>query len=452
MNSRTIRIGLAAPLAAAALVLAPGTMALAASPSPSASASPSPSPSPVGPWRPQTTPVEEHLHGIFAFDGCHAWAVGEEAGDGKVAGAQSSLIATADGGKTWKNQTFPPGSALRTTMNRVFFTDVNSGYAAGEGSNRSQQQQAGSRPRFPAATPSPSPSPIVPTGPNFIVTTNGGATWVDLSANLPAETKGTSGNQDIEGLTAIGDKVWIAEDNNNVGIIAYSANRGATWTVQKNVADDTFSSISMYDANNGFATSDGRNLWRTTNGGAAWNQVAQPAVIAEGVWATGPSSAVIVEGSGKIAYTSDGSTLFPATLPQGVTGDILDVAFGTASDGLASGELDGSLLETSDGGKNWTLQTANAGNNNFNGVTMAKGTTVSFVTGESGVVAGNTDPAVGCVAAAQLPANTSATPKLPAAGFGTNFEGPLWIGFVLMVLMGLGVGGRAVAQGIRSRV
>ena len=449
MNRRSMRLGLVVPAVALGALLAPATSAFALAPTSSPSVSPSPSPSPVGPWRQQTVPTEEHLHGIFAFDGCHVWAVGEEAGDNNTTpNAQSSVVASTDGGKTWKAQTFPTGSAKLATMNRVFFTDVNRGYAAGENNGA-----------FTGATPTPSPSPSASpaaTGPNFLTTVDGGATWVDITANLPVETRNTSNREaDIEGLTAIGDKVWIAESNNGDGVIAYSANRGATWSVQKIAAGDGFASISMFDANNGFAISDNGFIWRTVNGGGAWTQGAATQQQPEGIWASGPLAASIVEESGVIEYTTDGVTLFPATLPSAVgTNDLLDVSFGSALNGVASGELNGKLLETADGGKNWTSQTANAGSNNFNGVTMAKGTTISFVTGESGAVSANTDPAVGCVAAAaaQLPANTSATPKLPAAGFGTNFEGPLWIGFVLMVLMGLGVGGRAVAQRIRSRV
>lgn len=489
MNKRSLRISLVAPIAALGALLLPSTSALAGITSPTPTAAPTatptaaptatptavPSPTPVGPYRSQTSPVEEHLHGIFAFDSCHAWSVGEEAGDGSDPNAQSSVIATTDGGKTWKKQTFPSGSASKTTMNRVFFTSATSGYAAGESTGAVQVQQAAARAdqgskrnarTKNSAKPRPAQTspPAAPSVPNFLTTTDGGNTWIDRSALLPTETKNPSGgNADIEGLTALNDKVWIAAEidisSSRSSVIAYSANRGLTWKVQQSLTDEAFASVSMFDANNGFAVSDAYtgdgpgtgSFWRTVNGGVLWTRVASTVRAPEGVWATGPNSAATVEEAGNIEYTTNGTTLFPASLPASASGnDLLDIAFGGGLNGIASGELNGKLLETADGGKNWTSQTANSGNNNFNGVTMAQGTTVSWVTGESGVVAGNTDPSVGCVAAGQLPA--SATPKLPAAGIGKSFEGPMWVGFALIVLMGIGVGLRAVAQRVRTRV
>ena len=470
MSYSSLRLSLAAPAVAILAVLVPATSALA---TPVASPTSTPSPST---WAKQTSPTQVNLHGIFAFDSCHVWAVGEEAPESQVASsrvaasplAQAVVLTTTDGGKTWTPQSFPTTAALNTTMNRVFFTDVTHGYAAGENNDLPLPSPS------PSASPSATQTPLVggnrgnaalqTLGPNFLSTSDGGATWTDLSANLPAGTKTTpsSDNEDaadIEGLTAVGDKVWIATSQSSGGLIAYSPDRGVTWTIQVNSGATGFASVSMFDELHGFAVDDASTIFYTstggivTNHGTGWQRVQDLNSRPEGVWATSATSAVVAEEGGLIEYTTDSAaTMHSATINGGVSeSDLDDVAFGSALNGVVAGELGGPVLWTTDGGLTWDKQSVASNTENFKGVTMARGTTVSFAAGDGGTIAGNTDPSVGCVAAGQLPVNASATPKLPAAGISAVFQNSMGIGFLLSVLMGLGLGARAIAQRIRSR-
>jgi photosystem II stability/assembly factor-like uncharacterized protein len=329
------------------------------------------------PWYSQKTPVETHLHGIFAYDGCHVWAVGEET---EGTNSQATIVATENGGKTWKTLSFPQGTAVNTTMNRVLFTSKDKGYAVGENSDNLQGAK-----------------------PNFLRTTNGGETWTDLSANLPAGAANGQYN-DIEGLAAKGDDVWVAISMYNYasfniasGVLLHSDNKGKTWTVAATNTTSGFSAVAMADERHGWATSDDRTLWRTTDG-STWSPVASTQYSAEQIAVVSKSKAVIVEDSGVIEYTNDGSTLYTATVPAQVNGnDFTDVAIGDDGKGYATGEFNGYLLATKNGGRTWTWQNANNVNpNTYNGVTVAKDSNFAWVTGEGGALQANTSSNKSC--------------------------------------------------------
>ncbi|HEV7678827.1 MAG TPA: YCF48-related protein [Candidatus Dormibacteraeota bacterium] len=327
-------------------------------------------------WYSQTTPVETHLHGIFAYDGCHAWAVGEET---EGTNSQATIVATENGGKTWKTLSFPQGTAVNTTMNRIVFTSKDKGYAAGENSDTQQSIK-----------------------PSFLRTTNGGETWTDLSANLPPEAFNGQYN-DIEGLAAKGDDVWVAISmydyvaSVSSGVLLHSDNKGKSWTVVVTNNHVGFSSVAMADEKHGWATSDDHSLWRTTDG-STWNVVATTQYSAEQIAVVSKSKAVIVEDSGVIEYTNDGSTLYTATVPAQVNGnDFTDVAIGDDGKGYATGEFNGYLLATKNSGRTWTWESANNANpNTYNGVTVAKDTNFAWVTGEGGAIQANTRSSKSC--------------------------------------------------------
>jgi photosystem II stability/assembly factor-like uncharacterized protein len=376
---RFIRPGLV--LAAALIVSAPLT----------ASAAPSG-------WRAQKSGTEEHLHGVFALDRYHAWAVGEEPREGTDSPGQSVIVATTDGGAHWVHQSFPDGTAQGTTMNRVLFTDTNHGYAVGEANSDANGVDTGK--------------------PNILRTSDGGKRWTSLMENLPSEGY-PNGINDIEGLTARGSKVWITvasypkdgqDGDKATGVILYSRDRGTTWTQQAFYSDSSFDSVSMADARNGWATTNDSYLWRTTDGGETWVKGPRTAARPEQVQALDRSRAVIVEESGHIEYTTDGTILHTASVPAAVgKSDLTDVSIGENGVGYATGELGhleptGGVLRTTNGGRTWTLEDANipsgdttatpdyAPGYTYNGVSVAEDGRAAFIVGEGGAIGARQAP------------------------------------------------------------
>jgi len=70
-------------------------------------------------WKQSASPVDVLLNAVFFLDSQQGWAVGHDA----------AIIATADGGKTWKLQSFSPG--LNKPLMDVVFIDAQRGFAVG---------------------------------------------------------------------------------------------------------------------------------------------------------------------------------------------------------------------------------------------------------------------------------------------------------------------------------
>jgi photosystem II stability/assembly factor-like uncharacterized protein len=78
-----------------------------------------------GPWQPVQLPREaagSDLRGIFFLDDRHGWIVGDK----------GLCLATSDGGTTWENRDTGSDATLRC----VRFTDARNGFACGDGDSR----------------------------------------------------------------------------------------------------------------------------------------------------------------------------------------------------------------------------------------------------------------------------------------------------------------------------
>jgi photosystem II stability/assembly factor-like uncharacterized protein len=81
-------------------------------------------------WAVQTSPTGMWLHGLsFAADGRHGWAVADYSGEYLAPGADSPLITTADGGRSWAAQALPARALLHSVH---FAAGGQDGFLAGE--------------------------------------------------------------------------------------------------------------------------------------------------------------------------------------------------------------------------------------------------------------------------------------------------------------------------------
>jgi photosystem II stability/assembly factor-like uncharacterized protein len=376
-------------------------------------------------WIPQNQqPHSEALHGVFAIDGCHVWAVGEE-----LAG-RSQIINTANGGATWNTVFPPPNSGISTTLNRVAFAG-NTGYIVGENDQGS--------------TTSPFP--------NILKTIDGGVTWTDLRSTLPGGLKNWS-SSDFEGLAVIGNTVgaqdvWIAWSGTNSnhytgdkGEILHSSDGGVTWDIKLTLSGSNtgMAGVAFADATHGWAIRDDGRIYQTITGGASWNQIDNLSFEGneslEAVAAIDATHVVVVSDYGRAWYLNTAGTAFVQSTGTGSANAFNDVTFNSAGLGYAVGEQ-GQAYKSTNGGQSFIGESLNNGSN-FGGVSIAAGTTFTWVVGANGHISANTPPP------ACLPPTTTTTttvpvviPKLPSAGHPLMPADYNWILLLLIPAIGM---------------
>jgi len=333
-------------------------------------------------WTKHQSPVSESLYSVHFVDGQTGWAVGNE----------GTIIKTENGGNEWQIQTSwteeriwtvfginrdiawaaYPGGLLKTedgggiwviakhdTLNlfshSVFFTDEHTGWVIGK------------------------------TGGRILKAVDGGNTWQIYYARTNAY------------LTAIhfckAETGWITGDR----VIFKTTDGGITWTGQTG-AEKTLFSIAFSDVYHGWAVGMGGLILRTEDGGASWRELSHGKKShlrsicfcdeyngwAAGIqtilhtdnggkdWiqqeydmlstanevsfidnTTGWIAGVDNESNGLIIHTDDGGETWNPQFSGDESQYLRFVQFVDASTGYAGGNY-GTLLKTTDGGKNWT--------------------------------------------------------------------------------------------------
>ena len=244
---------------------------------------------------------------LCAPDALHAWVVG----DGGF------IVATSDGGATWKEQ----DSGTLMNLNAVSFPDAMHGWIVGGGTN-------------------------------ILATTDGGITWGVLTSN---NTTGFSEVDFVDTLHGWGLMTGLG--------ISRTTDGGTTWTMTE-IPRVFPSDMDFADSTHGWAV--GRRydqatgtypdcILSTTDGGVTWNvrdtgtYVTLTAVDfcdATHGWAVGNEDTVFA--------TDDGGLTWDAR-PTGTGVYWRAVSFPDASHGWVAG-YQGTILATSDGGATWSVQ------------------------------------------------------------------------------------------------
>ena len=289
-------------------------------------------------WRRQTVPeVLTGLRSVDFVDADHGWAVGGNA-----------LLSTADGGKTWRGQALPHGVQL---MESFHFLDARHGWAAGHG-----------------------------VGGVLLSTADGGKTW--QKSEMPA------GRWRLAAVAFTGAKTgWAVGEvrERGGGLLLLTADGGDTWRKQPLPEGvGALYSVHFPDADHGWAVGYGPPgndevslLLATSDGGKTWRKQAPPEgvagaysklysvhfVDADHGWAAGLTwgGAGGPNLVGLLLSTGDGGrTWRNQPLPEPV-GPLLSVHFADADHGCAVGRDPDLLvaggkciaLSTADGGKTW---------------------------------------------------------------------------------------------------
>ncbi len=270
----------------------------------------------------------------FANARC-GWVVGSAQ---EVAGTlprdENMLLATTDGGVTWKKQ----ADRSKYSLNGVACVGASQAWAVG--------------------------AMVHPEGGVVLHTRDGGATW---------RQQYTTNAGDLWDVAfADARHGWAVGD----GVILGTTDGGVRWTQQGPAKDFFLRSVACGNARCAWAvgstTSNRDVIVATTDGGESWRvqhtgsgQDSQGAIGYQGVAFADALRGWVVGLSGTILATTDGGR---AWQPQrsGTRMDLNDVAFADSRHGLAvgdyvegndpmAGKLDGSvILRTTDGGASWT--------------------------------------------------------------------------------------------------
>lgn len=162
------------------------------------------------------------------------------------------------------------------------------------------------------------------------------------------------------------------------GLIAYTADGGATWNAQSSPSSNFLFGIYFSDAATGWICGDYGVVLKTTDGGSTWNAPTTPTssrmydiVFIDGLngWAVGQNGTILHSGDGGETWSSQSS---------GTTTRLYGVHFLSAETGFAVG-WSGRILKTVNGGANWATVPSS---------TSAYLYDIDFVNSELGMIVG----------------------------------------------------------------
>lgn len=239
------------------------------------------------------------LNAVFFTDTDHGWAAGD----------RGTILSSTDGGKTWQSQT----SGVVENLEAIHFVDPMRGWAGGEGIA-------------------------------LLSTTDGGRTW----RRRPMRVRPVHALQFLDATTG-----WAGGPN---GTVLKTEDGGATWINLYTGLRGAIDSIRFVDAQHGWAASAQQGVIAvTSDGGARWQMQRLPRTEGfAGISALDfrdDSTGWVAGSNGAIFSTTDGGLTWQVR-PSGVSHPLLSVSFSDARRGWAVGDS-GTLLFTTDGGGSW---------------------------------------------------------------------------------------------------
>ncbi|WP_426492361.1 hypothetical protein [Hymenobacter sp. 102] len=182
----------------------------------------------------------ETIQSLSAISPTTAWVVTAGVAGGRI-------LKTADAGNTWVVQsTAAMFTGPDSYPNTIHFFNANDGVVMGDPDDTGR-------------------------GMEIYYTANGGTSWT--RATVPVGTKDELGT--IAPPAVVGNSIWLPNDE---GDIFRSLDKGATWTVARQVASEAIENVAFRDQQNGLAIISDENstkhqLFRTTDGGSTWSRL-----------------------------------------------------------------------------------------------------------------------------------------------------------------------------------
>jgi photosystem II stability/assembly factor-like uncharacterized protein len=349
-------------------------------------------------WKPVPGIDRGSVRRIYLFDAQNAYAVGPD-----------TMLKSADGGKTWKDQ--PAGNGHDLTSIRCADVDTCLLTTAKgdllvrttDGGKTATDITASSQPIFAAAYASPQRVAAVGTSGATVVSDDGGINYTQISRDLGGVYFGLRGGTAASSAFALGAR----------GALAVTMDGGGSWKTLAVPTSADVLDVSFFAADTGYALDVRGGLFKTTNSGVTWQTLdtgsttaprALKALGGDAVLLAGPRGIRRAVGGGRfdpvggkpvtkavltslksgtgvvVAFGNGTKNVFLSTdqgkawtkvkLPKKTT--VTDAGFVTRRVGFV---LDGRgrLLKSADGGKSWT-DLIGTGTSDANALTMATAT------------------------------------------------------------------------------
>lgn len=269
---------------------------------------------------------------------------------GTAVGTGGMIVHSLDAGTTW----FPQVSHTTRTLNGVHFLSALKGFAVGDSGTILQTVDGGvtwvdhtlpSAVQFNGITFSDSVhGTIVCTAGNILRTADGGKHW----------TSKNTVNVDLLGVARFGGTMLAAAKYGN---ILRSVDSGATWNDVTSITPSDLFAISFLDSHTMFAAGKDGTFARTSDNGLSWTQsqllpggyirgmAFRNAQTGFAVGANGDSQACLLQ-------TTDGGKQWSEHIESNCR-TLLSVTFADSAVAIAVG-TEGTLLRTSNAGNTWT--------------------------------------------------------------------------------------------------
>lgn len=324
---------------------------------------------------------ETQASGITVWRGIHF----VNATTGWVVGDGGQIKKTTDG-VNWVSQT----SGVTTQLNGVWFINTTTGIAVGnngtvlttaDGGTTWRLRDSGRTWHLNAVwSASATSAYAVGDGGRIRRSTNAGRSWTGL-------TSGTGQNLlAVHGMSAT--NVWVS---GNSGTILRTTNSGTNWTpLTSGAGTNPVRAIKFVDANTGWFASNYGLVSKTANAGTLWTpqNAAVPTSTLDaitGFWTLAFPSATtgfLAGDGGVIRRTTNAGTSWQSQ-QYGTLSSLNCVAFPDATNGWISGGT-GTMMHTSDSGQTWSQQKTGTGSA-LNGVWMTSATS-GWAVGDNGAV------------------------------------------------------------------
>ncbi|MDQ6651781.1 MAG: YCF48-related protein [Acidobacteriota bacterium] len=272
----------------------------------------------TGAWMRQSVGSLAWLHAVFFLDENRGWAVG----------SRGTLLATMDGGKSWKARSQPTADVLRD----IYFTDDQNGWLLCEANLYDLKSKDDPR--------------------TYLMQTNdGGQNWkrinirgVDVDARL------------VRAVFSQRGRGWAFGEG---GTIFTTRDSGVSWTRLQSPTRHLLLGGTFVDEDRGWLVGAGATIIQTSDGGETWHlsrlaDASQKAVRFAATSFVNNRLGWAVGSGGSIYHTINGGRTWQQQV-SGIVSDLFDVKFLDAVEGWAVG-AEGTIIYTNDGGLHWTAE------------------------------------------------------------------------------------------------